>query len=230
MSATPVSAFLLLASTLIGTSSPTMADTFRFDYGNTSTTDQLITITRVPVTDSDGNVHYKDVQIKLKLLPNGRFATAPGFPKTSASPTLFSAKITAGRYKVNGLQSSTGKPYFVQIIGPSVGPNNREQWVLAGIGTPANMTFYSGPVKGHPLQKRLNAAGITSAPDYFGTSSDNGTEGMFVGAYFGIGALVSLAPSGNNIQINSYSFNLKDKSLPLKSELLVKCTTFACKD
>lgn len=210
------------ASLLIG-APVAQADTFRLDYGNVSTSPDTVTITRVPVRKPDGKIVYRDISIKLRLSASGKFLVSSGFPKTVPSFTAVGSKLVAGRYKIN--QSSN----ILELIGPSAGPNGREQWTLAGTNNEVQMIFYSGPVKGHPMQDRINAAGISTSPYVFGESSDNGSGTLNVD-YFDTGALVSLSPSGVNVQLQSHSKSAaSDRKLPYLTILLRKCLSTECR-
>lgn len=194
------------------------ADNFMLDYGNVAASDKQITITRLPIFKKNGSVIYRDVTIKFKLDNKNRIIVQKKYPKTKNSGKIQSADIVAGKYYLDG------ETYTYELVGPGVGPKGREVWSLIGIssGDNADLTFYSGPVDGHPLQTRLNDAGIASSPYTFGESKEAGK----LLAYFSLNCLVSAHMISGVLKLNSHSSNNcnVDHENPTETYTLRLCT------
>lgn len=137
------------------------ADSFYFEEGIVSPSGQQITVLRLPVRLSNGKLVYKDVTLRFTMT-NGKLKFATGFPKVANSPALLTGPFVAGEY-----YSAANKSHIYKLDGPVPGPNGRQQWTMTYPNYPLQITFYTGAIKGHPLEDRIKAAGI-NAPYTFG--------------------------------------------------------------
>ncbi len=197
---------------LLGPASSARADTFTLDHGNIGVSGDQMTITRLPIVKPDGRVVYKDVIIKFRLTRRNALVVVNGFPKTTNSPRLLIGNFDPGRYVFNNTTNT------VELEGPGAGPNGRAVWTLTGVGSSLEMTFYAGPVEGHPLQARLNAAGIESSPAMFGVSSHNGPLSS---NHWGFNKLIALTNVQGDLLIQSHTF-AADSEVPLAALTLHK--------
>ncbi len=202
-------------------SSAAVAADFRFDDAEVVGSGRQITVSRLPVV-SGATIVYKDVTIQFGLDAKGALRVVPGYPKTTDSAPLLTGALTPGRYRVHGLSPEL----VVKLIGPSTGAGNRAMWSLTGETVAQQMNFYVGPIAGHPLQKRIQRAGIVYSGQAFGNTSRNTS---LDGWYFDERQLVAIQPLGHAISLMSYSYKGADATYPLRTITLFPCTASTCK-
>lgn len=205
---------------VLASGAATAAD-FRLDNAEVVGSGNQITITRLPVV-SGNTILYRDVTLQFGLGAGGRLTILPGYPKTTASAPLLTGALTPGRYLVHGFSPDL----VFRLIGPSTGAGNRAMWSLTGETVAQQMNFYVGPTAGHPLQKRIQRAGITYSGQAFGTTSRNTS---LDGWYFDERQLVAIQPLGHAISLMSYSFKGADATYPLRTITLFPCSATTCK-
>jgi len=209
-----------LATLLIFNSNPARADSFMLDYGNVVGSGDQITITRLPIVRNNGKVIYKDVIIKFGLNKKRNLIVLKKFPKTTNSTPIMNADLVAGRYQLNN------SSWEYDLIGPTVGPNGRSLWTLVGTNNSLDMTFYTGPVKGHPLEQRIKDAGINSSPFTFGFSSN----GHSLSNRFGHDCLIAAHMVGSDLKLDSHSAPGcgSDNATPTETDTMRHCPSGTC--
>ncbi len=207
---------------------PASADDFMLDYAALAASGRQITLTRVPVVASNGSVTYKDVTIRFNLGTGNTLTVAAGYPKTVNSPALQTGNLTPGRYVI----VSGSKKSIYRLTGPSIGQNDRATWKLTAESSEIDIVVYAGPIKGHPMEARITKAGITASGGLFGAITGRTTE--LSPDYFSTPALVTLAPSGGDLDLVSYSkintssATATDGPSPKATARLFKCTVALC--
>lgn len=209
MTISKASAVAVSIGASIAGSGPVAADSFFLEQGSISVAGQNLSITRLPITLTDGTVVYRDVVMRFKYV-NGTIAFEYGFPKVTASVLPAPGPFVAGTYKLQGASN------LYTLAGPYSGPNGRTRWVLSAKGTSHSAEFYTGPVTGHPLATRINNAKIT-AKYTFGYSTtwldatDIGTDNL----------LAMDIQQGGVLYLYDYT-NSIDRALPQYFYTLVK--------
>lgn len=187
------------------------ADSFTFEDASVTASAQQISVVRLPVVSSTGSVSYKNVVIQFTYA-NGKLAFATGYPKVTSSPTLASVGLTAGIYTRSG-----GSDQF-ELTGPLAGPDGRSKWILTETQYSRVLEFYTGAITGHPLQARLNKAGL-NAPYTYGYAVA-GTNGD---VYTNTGDLLAVAPiSTTSFAIYDYTSVGVDHKLAVDTYIMKK--------
>ena len=90
-----------------------------------------VTIVRLPVTNQQGRVTYRDVTIRFAVSPTGVLTIGP--TTIVASPPLVIGNFIAGRYRNGG--------NIFNLAGPGVGGGGRTTWSVTG---PPGCTLNAG--------------------------------------------------------------------------------------
>ncbi|WP_333824447.1 hypothetical protein [Pinisolibacter sp.] len=211
----PLLAALALTA-LAALTTPAAATDFRLDNAVVVGSGDEIAITRLPLVTAGGAIVYVDVTLALTAGSGTTLSLVPGSLKTTRSVTLDAGALTPGRYRVHG-----ASPVLVmRLIGPTLGAGNRPMWSLIGESVGQQMNFYAGNFAGHPLQARLQKAGITWAGQAFGSTSRNTS---FDGWYFDERQLVAIQPLGRGVALTSWSYKGVDSKAPLRTVTLLPC-------
>jgi hypothetical protein len=173
-----------------------------------------ITATRVPVVDSTGAIHYRDITLLFDVEDSSSAGVsvtlASGYPTVvpSATPILIEG-FQAGTYV-----APTGAK--IAVTGPGVASGGATEWSLAQSGTtcsfPFSATWYVGQNANNPLYARLKKAGITSTAYSYGllgTSSSCGDND------WDSGALLGFSQTGKSLTIVSFTYvGTEDSNVP----------------
>ena len=212
----------LAALVVAGLATPADATDFRLDNAVVIGSGKQISVTRLPLVRDNGAITYVDVTLSLTAGTGTVLSLVPGSLKTTASVPLDTGALTPGRYRVHG-----ASPVLVMtLVGPTLGANNRPMWSLIGESVAQQMNFYDGAIVGHPLQARLQKAGIVWAGQSFGSTSRNTS---FDGWYFDERQLVAIQPLGKAVALTSWSYNGADSAAPLRTVTLFPCDATTCK-
>jgi hypothetical protein len=212
----PTSRPILAALALLALAAPAAATDFRLDNAVVTGSGKQIAITRLPLVTAGGATVHVDVTLTLTAGTGTSLSLVPSSLKTTPSVELEAGALTPGRYRVHG-----ASPVLVmRLIGPTLGAENRPMWSLIGESVGQQMNFYAGRIAGHPLQARLQKAGITWAGQAFGSTSRNTS---FDGWYFDERQLVAIQPLGRGVALTSWSYKGVDSSAPLRTVTLLPC-------
>ncbi len=175
-----------------------------FQESTLTSSTNAITATRVPVADSTGAIHYRNITLLFDVADSSTdgvsVTLASGYPTVvdSASPILVNG-FAAGTYV-----APTNAE--IAVSGPGIASGGATEWSLAQSGTacsfPFSATWYVGPITSNPLYTRLKAAGITSAAYTYGIL---GTASGCGSSWWDSGALLGFSQTGNSITIISFS-------------------------
>jgi hypothetical protein len=201
---------------------PAAATEFRLDNAVVVGSGNQISVTRLPLVRNNGAIVHVDVTLALTAGTGTTLSLVPGSLKTTASVPLDTGALTPGRYRVHG----TSPVLVMNLVGPTLGANNRPMWSLIGESVAQQMNFYDGLVVGHPLQARLQKAGIVWAGQSFGSTSRNTS---FDGWYFDERQLVAIQPLGRAVALTSWSYKGVDSTAPLRTVTLFPCDAATCK-
>lgn len=130
------------------------AQSFSFENSTVTPSGQQISVLRLPVRKPNGRFEYKDVLMQFEFV-GGQLRFAPGYPVVSDAPARYDGAFVAGSY----LDEEEGVTWT--LSGPLTGPDGRSRWSLVN-GTTFSTDFYTGAVSGHPLQARIDAAGVNA--------------------------------------------------------------------
>lgn len=212
----PASRPFLAALALLALAGPAAATDFRLDNAVVTGSGRQIAITRLPLVTAAGATVHVDVTLTLTAGSGTNLSLVPGSLKTTPSVPLEAGALTPGRYRVHG-----ASPVLVmRLIGPTLGADNRPMWSLIGESVGQQMNFYAGRIAGHPLQARLQKAGITWAGQAFGSTSRNTS---FDGWFFDERQLVAIQPLGRGAAVTSWSYKGVDSKAPLRTLTLLPC-------
>jgi hypothetical protein len=186
-----------------------------FQNSTITSTNNTISATRVPVLDSTGAIHYRDITLLFNVedsTTNGADVTlASGYPMVvkSASPIQVDG-FEAGTYRAPGGGAA------IAVTGPGVTSGGATEWSLAQSSTactfPYSATWYVGPISSNPLYARLKKAGITSTAYSYGLL---GTASGCGDADWDSGALLGFSQTGKSLTIVSFSHvGTEDSSVP----------------
>lgn len=156
----------------------------------------VVTVARIPVQDSSGNIHYYDVTINFGV-------TAAGALSIASSTIQASANLIISNFQAGTYASPPGNNTWTnRLSGPGVGPAGTTAWSFNASGgtspncsVPWSATWYTGPISSNPYTARITAAGITSTdysygisgpvseslcsgPDYFNFNNANGVAAL----------------------------------------------------
>ena len=163
-----------------------------------------VNVTRVPVVDSKGVLHYWDVALLFDVNSSGELTLAAGYPMITGSASPITSGFKAGTYVApNGAT--------IVVTGPGVTKNGATEWSLAQSGTtcsfPYSATWYVGSISSNPLYPRLKADAVTSSAYSYGilgTSSSCGNND------WDGGALLGFTQTGNSLTIVTFSYGGTD--------------------
>jgi hypothetical protein len=192
----------------------TIAPHADFQESTLTSSTNAITATRVPVADSTGAIHYRNITLLFDVADSSTdgvsVTLASGYPTvvTSASPILVNGFV-AGTYAApNGAK--------IVVSGPGIASGGATEWSLAQSGTtcafPFSATWYVGPITSNPLYTRLKKAGITSTAYSYGLLGTNSTCG---GNDWDGGNILGFSQTGTTLTILSFSFAQEDSSTPI---------------
>ena len=118
-----------------------------------------IYVTRVPTQDVTGAVKYLDLEITLNVNNEGMVDAATVV--SAESPQLLTNAFVAGNYEeVNGSQC---------VLATGVALEGRTALAFNCTGNTTdtiNVTWYTGPIAGHPFELDLTGAGIDQIPGH----------------------------------------------------------------
>lgn len=147
-------ALALILPPLVGAASAQTTPRAFLEQATPSGAANSVTLYRVPVVTSTGAIVYKDVQIQFNVSAAGALTLKPGFPVVTNSAVLLTGNFLPGRYKL-------GVNKFV-LSGPGVAAGGRTSWSIddeTGAGSCLKSAGWtSGPISGHPFQRRLTTA------------------------------------------------------------------------
>jgi hypothetical protein len=193
----------------------------QFQYAALTGSANTITLTRVPVTTSSGQIVYQDITLQFDNDGSGNLSLTNGFPMFALSPSLQVSSFQAGSYVgpanfVNGNAS-------IAVSGPGVVSGGSTAWSSsAASGTdpctvPASATWYVGPLSNNPMATRLAKANITSTAWNYGISG-NGIAfscGGSLSFHWGNGSIIGVSQTGNTITFASFTNNSFDQASPV---------------
>jgi hypothetical protein len=213
-------ALALIVPPLVGAASAQTTPRAFLEQATPSGAANSFTLYRVPVVTSTGAVVYKDVQIQFNVSAAGALTLKPGFPVIANSAVLLTGNFLPGRYKL-------GVNKFV-LSGPGVAAGGRTSWSIddeSGAGSCLKSAGWtSGPVSGHPFQRRLTTAGITYAGYSYGVLGDVGCSGDGIPSFWREGDLVGAAATATGLTIFRYTDNSRvDHAAPVDSASFQRC-------
>lgn len=198
--------FILTAFALafsLAAASAAEAQSFSFENSTVTPSGQQISVLRLPVKKPNGRFEYKDVLMQFEFV-GGRLRFAPGYPIVSDSPARYDGAFVAGAY----LSEEDGWDWT--LSGPLPGPNGRSRWSLVN-GTTYSTEFYTGAVSGHPLQARIDTAGINANYTFGFAAFQNGRSYKSL-RNEDLLALVQV--DANTLQILDFTSPQGDRNLP----------------
>jgi hypothetical protein len=168
-----------------------------------------ISLSRVPIVLSNGQVIYKDVILLLQANASGVLSSSIS---QLNSPIFPAQPLQSGIYVD---VSSTN--YGFEMTGPGQLPNGVGKWIIRPVtglagndcGIPA--TIYTGPLNASPLAARLSAAKITSTEYSYGVLDSN--TGACDGQYWGANYLIGVSQVGNQVEFALFTYNGGDHNI-----------------
>lgn len=119
---------------------------------------QQIRLFGLPTTDANGKVKYYDVTVSLTIGANGRPASSAAV-ETAPSPKVKATEFLPGAY----VALSDGVPCTL-VNSPFSGRVQYDLRCTRSDGDLITMTWYNGPIAGHPLEALLVNAGLDTLP------------------------------------------------------------------
>lgn len=179
-----------------------------------------VKITRIPVLDSTGIIRYRDVAMQFDVSDAGQLSLRPRSFKITASPTLQVGQFKPGVYHGSAEGICYPQPTVLYDVGsPGVLPGGRTGASINSrptCGTDEfNAAWVCGPIKGHPNQAALTAAGITSSTLCWGTVQITNSDTQYT-TYPGwrSGDIIGVAQTGNSIAVHNFgSDNIENTAL-----------------
>lgn len=163
-------------------------------------TGKTIKAYRVPMTDYNGIVKYRDVTITLGVADGGKADPLTTTIKDVASPKVLTNDFTTGNY--------TGAGDCVLSSGTILGGGRAQYGMTCNTSTARiELTWYTGAIIGHPMQAELQAAGIDQIPnaDYLAWGKvANITSTYWNNCNLDTGDLISASQLGAVISISDY--------------------------
>jgi hypothetical protein len=177
-----------------------------------------ISVQRVPVTDVNGKVTYKNVTIDFTVSATGTLLDNPAL--ITAAPSLVTNGFVQGKYK-----DTHG--YVYALSGPSVVPGtSRTAWSLTLVAAPTgikmpnfSMNWITGPIAGHPIESVLTHNKIVSTAYSWGLMGTN-SFAMYEAFSDWYGhSVIGANQAGNQLVLHLYYYNdannLEDGSVSL---------------
>jgi hypothetical protein len=211
--------FFIAALTALASAQNTPVPGPQFQYASMTGSGNVITLTRVPVTTSSGQVVYQDISIQFDNDGNGNLNVTAGFPTFNPSPNLLVSSFQTGTY-VAAPNVAHGKA-AITINGPGVSTGGSTTWSSIATSSadpctyPGSATWYVGPIDNNPLSARLKKVGITSTAWTYGVLGSGVAFSCGVGFTWGNGAIVGVSQVGNTITFASFTNNGSDSASPV---------------
>ena len=180
-----------------------------FGDATITSTNSTIDALRVPAYDSEGKVHYWDVEFVFDTDDMGNLTLAAGYPMINPSDNPLTAHFKPGIYVApNGAK--------IAVSGPGVTSGGATEWSLAQSGStcafPYSATWYVGSISSNPLYARLKKVGITSTAYSYGILGTNSSCGS---NYWDGGSILGFSQTGNTLTIVSFTYaSDEDASTP----------------
>ena len=192
-----------------------------FQYASLTGSGNTITISRVPVTNSSGQVTYQDITLQFDNDGNGNLTLTAGYPNMAPSPNLLVSSFQAGKYA--GPRNVANGKAGITVNGPGVVSGGSTAWSTASNSDadactyPVSATWYVGPIENNPLAARLKKVGITSTAWSYGISGGGIAFSCGGGAFFnwGNGSIIGVSQTGNTITFASFTNNSFDSASPV---------------
>ena len=175
-----------------------------------------ISVQRVPVTDVNGKVTYKNVTIDFTVSATGTLLDNPAL--ITAAPSLVTNGFVQGKYK-----DTHG--YVYALSGPSVVPStSRTAWSLTLVAAPTgikpnfSVNWITGSIAGHPIESVLTYNKIVSAAYSWGLMGTNSFGGGEAFSYWYTNSVIGANQAGNQLVLHLYynnGNNLEDGSVSL---------------
>jgi hypothetical protein len=193
----------------------------QFQYAALTGSGNTITLTRVPVTTSSGQIVYQDITLQFDNDSSGNLTLTNGFPMFALSPSLQVSSFQTGNYAGPG--SVANGNAVITVNGPGVVSGGSTAWSSISAGNadpctfPVSATWYVGPVSNNPMAARLTKAGITSTAWSYGISG-NGIAfscGGSLSFHWSNGSIIGVSQTGNSITFASFTNNGFDQASPV---------------
>lgn len=193
----------------------------QFQYAALTGSANTITLTRVPVTTSSGQIIYQDITLQFDNDGNGNLTLTNGFPMMALSRGLQVSSFQAGKYIGPG--SVANGNALITVNGPGVVNGGSTAWSSTTAATadpctvPTSATWYVGPLTNNPMATRLTKAGITSTAWSYGISG-NGIAfscGGSLSFHWSNGSIIGVSQTGNSITFARFTNNSFDQASPV---------------
>ncbi len=156
---------------------------------------------RVPTQDEKGIIRYYDLTVNLNVLKNGKIDASKSSVKAVPSKLVLSTQFLPGTY-------TDANNRWKCTMDTSVLKGGRTETALAcnkTSGPEISISWASGPIKGHPFELDLKAAGIDKITGY-----DNYAWGRVGYSYltewgcFRTNHIISARQAGNLLNLTCY--------------------------
>jgi|GEM_PF-6876441 len=168
-----------------------------------------LALTRVPVQDAAGKIAYKNIVMAFDVDDQGKLSLRPGSFKITASPALLVGQFKPGVYQGSVWDPTDHDTVLYDVGSPGVLTGGRTAGSINSRPTRStdqfNAAWVCGPIKGHPNEAALKAAGITSSNLCWGsvqiTNSSNSYD-----TYPGwkSGDIIGVVQTGNSLSIHNF--------------------------
>jgi hypothetical protein len=152
----------------------------------------------LPTRLEDGTLQYWDTELQISTNANGKPDAAA--VTSEKAPKIRKAEFLTGTYSAEG----TNDRNCTTRASAASGRTQFDFSCTFSSGAPFAVTWYTGPIAGHPYEAELRAAGLDQlAGDYaWGKVLTNATDTYYL--CFNLGELISARQVGDRLTLTNY--------------------------